>query len=89
MRSEKELWQVVLSRPDLFSSGLCAWVLELAEKNIINLYEHYKLIDEIRYFRQQMKKPNWATPVEALYWIGKPGDLQARIDWINGKISKL
>lgn len=89
MRSEKELWQVVLSRPDLFRTGLCAWVVEAKLKGVMDEFEYYKLREAIQYYRQLMKKRTVSKAEEALFWIGRPGDLQARIDWINDKINGL
>lgn len=80
MRREKELWQLVLSRQDLFWSGLCNWVYKLLEKRIINENE-FVLLKNV----MTCKLPERFG--SAYSWI--PCDIQPRINWINERIKQL
>ena len=84
MRTEIELWKALLTRQDLFSSGLCTWIFKaptdgtelLTIKEAVNLYEILR------------KKREEAGDINA-YWVGARGDLKARINWIENRIKEL
>lgn len=79
MRTEKELWEVVLSRPDLFELGLCVWVGICFDKGLIS-------IDEYDFFESQLDLLSTGSHA---FWIGPIGELQPRIDWIKKRIETL
>lgn len=78
MRTEKELWEVVLSRPDLFEErfGLCIWIL--------NVW-FYDLISQDEYDIIQQTLDNSGSG----YFIGPEGQIQPRIEWIKKRIEEL
>jgi hypothetical protein len=80
MRTEKELWQLVLSRQDLFEEGLCLWILNLRFVNEINLFEY-------RTLRQSLSKNLPFYSPDLFCWFRD--DIQPRIDWINERIKQL
>lgn len=79
MRTEKELWEVVLSRPDLFETGLCLWILIIHIYSFMNDDEYLKL-------RRSIKSNRTSSET---YWIGKSGEIQPRIEWIKKRIETL
>jgi hypothetical protein len=82
MRTEKELWELVLSRQDLFWSGLCGWVIHIKGESLINENE-YLLLNNVL-LNDLPKRKN---PYHAYCWeICK---IQPRIDWINERIKQL
>jgi hypothetical protein len=78
MRTEKELWEVVLSRPDLFdyAHGLCIWILNIWFDDIIE-FEEYNIIHNV------------LDNAGVSYFIGPKGEIQPRIDWIKERIKQL
>lgn len=84
MRTEKELWEVVLSRPDLFKRGLCGWIFKLWFIKLITSNEEERLISALRR-SYRYSKDTWNQG----YWIGPEGKIQPRIDWINKRIKQL
>lgn len=79
MRTEKELWEVVLSRPDLFEWGLCIWIGLCFDNDVISGREFIfldSILDKLR------------TNSES-YWIAPKGQIQPRIDWIKNRIETL
>lgn len=80
MRTEKELWEVVLSRTDLFDRCLCFWLVDMWYYGLIseNELEFLNILLEI-----EMKK------AQKGYFIGPKGEIQPRIDWINERIKQL
>lgn len=79
MRTEKELWEVVLSRPDLFAGGLCTWIGYVRYMGLIT-EDEWDLISDVLYTARNGKN---------LYWIGPIYQIQPRIDWINNRIETL
>lgn len=75
MRTEKELWQIVLDHPELFMTGLCDWVKSLYLVSNFNREEYYTLYN----------KANSSIG----YWIGPKGQIQPRIDWIKKRMEEL
>lgn len=80
MRSEKELWEVVLSRLDLFELGLCIWITKCYNDKLISLDEIEFLLNKLDHLR---------TYSTSRYWIAPKYELQPRIDWINERIKQL
>jgi hypothetical protein len=80
MRTEKELWELVLSRQDLFWVGLCTWINVLANSGVINVKE-WKFLHKTLRFNLPEKCENG--------WCWKPSKIQPRIDWINERIKQL
>lgn len=79
MRTEKELWELVLSRQDLFTGGLCTWIGDMRILGLIT-EEEWDLISNSVYAKRIGKK---------IYWIGPEFEIQPRIDWINERIKEL
>jgi hypothetical protein len=80
MRTEKELWEIVLSRPDLFQTGLCGWVGKCFRNNLINLQEREFLI-----CHALADLPPYAVG----HFCWNPGIIRHRIEWINNRIKQL
>ena len=80
MRTEKELWQLVLSRQNLFKLGLCLWVNEVYFKGEI-------LKSEFDYLR--MVLDNNLPVKDSWGWCWELGKIQPRIDWINERIKQI
>ncbi len=81
MRSEKELWELVLSRQEWFNWGLCQWVSDLRNSRFINEKERLLLENKMKSFLP-------ATPrMNGYVWV--IGDMQPRIDWINERIKQI
>jgi hypothetical protein len=81
MRTEKELWQLVLSRQDLFQFGLCRWVYSLRYNDVIT-YDEHLLLKSILY--KHLPEPKF--PIVYCWEICK---IQPRIDWINERIKQI
>lgn len=79
MRTEKELWEVVLNRPDLFDWGLCVWLGICHDESVISYTEYMFLDQKLRSLKTGLEK----------YWIGPKGQIQPRIDWIKNRIEQL
>ena len=82
MRTEKELWQLVLSRQDLFEDGICNWAWSVHENGLMTFHEYDRLMNMLDLNDFNIDKYNF------LYWF-KPYELQPRIDWINERIKQL
>lgn len=80
MRTEKELWELVLSRPDLFDKCLCFWIIELKYADAISIGE-FMVLDDI--LLSEMNR------IGRGYFIGPPYDIKPRIDWIKKRIESL
>lgn len=80
MRTEKELWEVVLSRPDLFVKSLCFWLIEVESSDLIS-YQEYSFLDGIL--------DSESDRLGVGYFIGTPHEIQPRIDWIKKRIEGL
>lgn len=81
MRTEKELWEVVLSRQDLFWFGLCGWVMSVQKEGEISWYE-WKYLERVLDDHLPSKEIRWI-------WCWERGRIQPRIDWIIERIKKL
>lgn len=81
MRTEKELWEVVLSRPDLFGYGLCGWVMFAREGGYISW-------DECAYLEKVLDK-NLPPRIDGWMWCWNRGEIQPRIEWIKNRIKQL
>lgn len=80
MRTEKELWQIVLDHPELFYGGLCGWILYVWFNDIIS-YQEYLFLDTLL--------KNESQSLEVSYFIGTRGEIQPRIDWIKKRMEEL
>lgn len=81
MRTEKELWEIVLSRPDLFTYGLCSWVEAAAVLSLISKKEY----QEIR--RILIKR---LPHREKVFLYCCPScNIQPRIEWIEKRIETI
>ena len=79
MRTEKELFELMLTRPDLFKTGICMWSFNLYVKRLITPDEH-DLLDnylELNSLRD-----------DGYYWW-EEGQIEPRIEWIKEQIEKL
>ena len=81
MRTEKELWEVVLSHQELFGLGLCGWVSFLKEDRHIS-FEEYKFLGKVLDRHLPERKDGWM-------WCWTRGEIQPRIDWIKKRIETL
>ena len=81
MRSEKELFELMLEHKDFFSTGICDWIFELWITDLITL-EEYSLIT---YYLDTYQVLNLS---DCLYWFPK-GEIEPRIEWIKQQIEKL
>lgn len=83
MRSEKELFELMLEHQDMFRDGLCHWFLCLWAHNLIS-DEESLLID--RYIKNN--KPFLSLfRTDDYYW--SMCNIEPRIKWINKQIKKL
>jgi hypothetical protein len=80
MRTEKELWQLVLSRQDLFEKSLCIWLACMVGNIIIN----YK---EFMFLKKKLVENRPRNSRGAYFWT--EDELQPRIDWINERIKQI
>jgi hypothetical protein len=81
MRTEKELWELVLSRQDLFRTGLCLWIRFLEIDDLISAEEEDYLILKLKEKNPYLKRVN------AYLW--EDGKIKPRIDWINKRIKQI
>jgi hypothetical protein len=78
MRTEKELFELMLTRQDLFKYGLCDWFYRLCKERLIT-YDEYVLLG--RYLESNSLKGGG-------YWW-EFGKIEPRIEWIKQQIEKL
>lgn len=80
MRTEKELWQVVLNHQEYFKTGLCGWINNMRMFGILTDEEsdliNYRIITDKR-------------NIPFRFWLGEMFEIQPRIDWINNRIKEL
>lgn len=81
MRSEKELWELVLSRTDLFRTGLCYWIKALQDVAKLSSEEYWGLRKIL--IGNLPKK----TPKSHYRW--PPFKIEPRIEWIKNRIKQL
>lgn len=80
MRSEVELWRIVLSKQDLFYQGLCSWVN--------NMHWYSKITkDERNFLHQKLKENLPAAKIDGFCWM--PRLIKPRINWIEKRIKQL
>lgn len=82
----KRLFIRVLNNQDCFKSGLCLWIWDVGNKNVLNykqcmLLENYIKVNLLygSYYNKNIHFP--------YYW--EYGQIQPRIDWIDEQIKKL
>lgn len=80
MRTEKELWEQVLSRTDLFVTGLCRWVDSLRLLGVISSEEESILDLSLVCNLPDYKVSRYSYP---------PGEIKPRIEWIKNRIKQL
>lgn len=80
MRSEKELWELVLSRTDLFETGLCHWVFTMRLEVVINIGEFWLLKEGL----DSLPKDR-----EFGFYCWPPFKIEPRIEWIKNRIKQL
>jgi hypothetical protein len=78
MRTEKELFELMLTRQDLFRTGICRWSIDLYEERLITINE-YVLLDN--YLKSNSLKDDG-------YWW-RVEEIEPRIEWIKQQIEKL
>jgi hypothetical protein len=78
MRTEKELFELMLTRPDLFNYGLCNWVRLLYGIDLITCDECVLLLNYLKA----------SEPTKRMYWW-QPCKIEPRIEWIKQQIEKL
>lgn len=83
MRTEKELWELVLSRTDLFETGLCGWANELWAKDLVTDEEFLLLKSELK---DNLPEKKYGL-LEMFCW--PPFKIAPRIEWIKNRIKQL
>jgi hypothetical protein len=78
MRTEKELFELMLTRQDLFTDGLCCWVISMWAEEYITVPECGLLLNYLKA----------SEPTKGMYWW-KPCKIEPRIEWIKQQIEKL
>lgn len=81
MRTEKELWEIVLSHRELFGLGLFGWVMFVREDKHISWAE-CKFLEKVLDRHLPDRKDGWM-------WCWTRGEIQPRIDWIKKRIKEL
>jgi hypothetical protein len=89
MRTEKELFKLMLERQDQFAKGLCLWVSLLNYSRIITFEECCLLEEYIHNNRPSMFSSLSAFKNRRGYYYWNKGDITPRIKWINKQIEKL
>jgi hypothetical protein len=79
MRTEKELWQIVLDHIDELESGLCGLIWDLLKEYIISREEYDLLLDILG-----EESENY----EDTFWFPR-GVKEPRIEWLKNKIASL
>ncbi len=89
MRTEKELFKLMLEHKDKFALGLCAWSIFLNCIGIITYDELKLLLDYIDHNRPSKfsSLSVYKNRNRPFYW--EIGDITPRIKWINKQIEKL
>jgi hypothetical protein len=84
MRRIETLLEIMLENTDKLKSGLCGLVWQLDDDKIINLEEHYKLLNYIESHRPF----NIRTIIRStFYW--KQGRIKPRVKWLKKHIKNL
>jgi hypothetical protein len=78
MRTEKELFELMLTRQDLFKTGICSWSFSLYIEGLITLNEY----DLLRNYLELNSLKDGG------YWW-EPYEIEPRIEWIKQQIEKL
>ena len=89
MRGIKELLELMLSQKQLYRSGLCKWVQDMYDKDIISWEE-----SDVLFLYIQANRPSAFSSISAFkrrnftfYW--ESGDIKPRIKWLEKHIKKL
>lgn len=83
MRTEIELWRIVLNRQDCFLGSLCSWIAYTSLQENFLKEEVLILNKSIREGAKKLGKCNtW-------YWIGEWGNIELRINWIEKRIKEI
>jgi hypothetical protein len=83
MRTEIELWTIVLKRKDCFLGSLCSW---LAYTSLEEKFSKEEVLLCNKAIRNSSKK---STNCTTWYWIGDYGDIELRIKWIKERINEI
>lgn len=78
MRTEKELFELMLTRQGLFKTGICSWSFSLYIETLITLNEY----DLLRNYLELNSLKDGG------YWWGIE-KIEPRIEWIKQQIEKL
>ena len=78
MRTEKELFELMLTHQDLFKTGICNWSCNLCLERLIT-DDEYDLLDNYLDLNRLEDEGYW--------WIR--GQIEPRIEWIKDQIEKL
>jgi hypothetical protein len=81
MRTEKELFELMLTRQDLFTAGICGWSFDLCVEGLITYNEYDLLIDYLEL--------NGINSLKVDYYWWEIGKIKPRIEWIKQQIEKL
>jgi hypothetical protein len=80
MRTEKELWELVLKYQNLYRFGLCRWVTDLHATDAITYAELEFLRGKIKSY---MPQPTYSG------YCWQPFNIEPRINWINERIKQI
>ena len=81
MRTEKELWELVLNNKGLFYTGLCGWVRDVYYAGWIESHEEWALKASLRRnLPPKVFDGSFCWPIFSI---------EPRIDWINERIKQL
>jgi hypothetical protein len=85
-RQEREIiikvFKILLDNQFLFTHGLCKWIRDAEEYQLINSVE-YEIVDDYLLLKLNLLKKC------SFFYYWKEGDLISRINWINEQIKIL
>jgi hypothetical protein len=89
MRTEKEIFELMLDNKHLFEIGICTWSFRLNIHGLISNSEYLLLVKYM-----EKNRPSKYSSISAFrsrgssfYWA--PHKIKPRIKWINQQIKKL
>lgn len=84
MRTDKELFQVMLDRIDMFKTGLCGLACDLHDVGIITLDERRHIIQYVNNYKHTHLKYMFRR--NAFMWTMRV--VEPRIKWLKQQINK-
>jgi hypothetical protein len=84
MRTNKELFELLLEYPTYFTYGICGWILSLYNYGIITEEERNEITSYVEIKRPKSYSFGIVNPYS---WI--PGEIKPRVVWVNNQIKIL